>query len=144
MKIQLMFYKGKGDLFDKLIRWWTHSEYSHVELVIGGMWYSSSPRTGRVAGRELVYNESHWDSVEVEANEGQIKRMTRLFRQERGKKYDWLGITLSQILPLGIDMPNRWFCSEICAYVLKKSCTVRLDEKASWYSPQRLYEAVKE
>ena len=44
--IRLAFYKGKGDWVDKLVRWWTKSQYSHVEVVVGNTWISSSPRDG--------------------------------------------------------------------------------------------------
>ena len=45
--VRLAFYKGEGDWVDKLVRWWTKSQYSHVE-VVGNMWVSSSPRDGGV------------------------------------------------------------------------------------------------
>ena len=33
--IRLAFYKGKGDWVDKVIKWWTKSQYSHVEVEDG-------------------------------------------------------------------------------------------------------------
>ena len=50
MSVQLALYKGRGTLFNALIRWWTRSPYSHCELVINGTCYSSSIRDGGVRG----------------------------------------------------------------------------------------------
>jgi len=32
--IKVAFYTGPGRLIDKLIRWWTNSEYSHCEKIL--------------------------------------------------------------------------------------------------------------
>ena len=45
-------YKGEGDWADKLIRFWTGGIYSHVEIVIGDLWYTSSWYDGGVARRK--------------------------------------------------------------------------------------------
>lgn len=40
--MKLAFYKAKGNWVDLLIRVFTQSEYSHVEIVHNKDWYSSS------------------------------------------------------------------------------------------------------
>lgn len=35
MTVKLALYKGQGQLGNAVIRWWTRSEYSHCELVVG-------------------------------------------------------------------------------------------------------------
>ena len=41
--IYLALYKGRGTLFNRLIRLWTRSKYSHCELVLSdGRWLSAS------------------------------------------------------------------------------------------------------
>ena len=134
MKAQLAFYKGKGDLTDKLIRWWTDSKYSHVELIVDGMWLSSSPRDGKLRSKHIVPNLDNWDFVEVDVMSA---RVHNVFNKYRGTRYDYLGIFLSQIIPLDIDDKNKMFCSEFCATALGY-------DKPNQYSPGSLYEKVKQ
>jgi hypothetical protein len=132
----LAFYKGKGLFGDKLIRWWTKSDYSHTELVINGQSYSASERKGEKGARvkSIVFNPDHWDFVEIEAD---TDYALKVFTKHKGKGYDWLGILFSQILPLNLDHPSRVFCSELNAAMLG------LDKPAS-YSPEKLYQWAKE
>lgn len=139
-QIRAAFYKGKGDFFDHLVRIWTRSEYSHVELVIEDRWYTSSPRDGGVRFRYLEADSSHWDFIDIrgiEASKVEIFLISQLH-----KKYDWLGIFLTQVFPLGIDDPNRWFCSEIVAAALQHG-GLACERHFSWYSPKRLYEDLR-
>lgn len=133
MSTQLAFYKGKGNLIDKAIRWWTKSEYSHVELVHNGVWYSTSPRLLKVEKRHIIPQVLHWDYLEVEVDE---KHIDELYLNTAGAKYDWLGIFLSQFLPLNINSNKRYFYSEWCAEALKI-------KESNKYSPQDLYERIK-
>ena len=141
--IHLAFYKGNGNLFDRIVRFWTRSRYSHVEIVIGDFWYTSSPRDGGVVSRRMKgFDSRNWDFVRISTIPGNKIHIADLFFEQKGKRYDWLGIFLSQIFPLGVQNPKRWFCSEICAYVLDRSGANHLEKDYSWYSPGRLYEEV--
>ena len=51
--MKLAFYKAKGDWVDLLIRVFTNSKYSHVEIVHIKDWYSSSPRDGGVRVKQI-------------------------------------------------------------------------------------------
>lgn len=137
--VKLAFYKGEGNWVDKTIRWWTKSHYSHVELVINSVWYSSSPRTLEVRGEKITPNPKHWDYIILEPfNESSL---IHLANKELGKKYDWMGIFFSQFIPLGRENPNKWFCSEFCVGMLKDQ--IKFKHKPSWYSPGKLYEEIK-
>ena len=133
MKAKLAFYKGKGDITDKLIRWWTKSPYSHVELVVDGWWYSTSPRDLRVRAKRIVPKKDHWDFVEVEVDEDWLYEV---FAKTRGAKYDWLGIFFTQIVDLNIHSKSRYFCVEWCAFINKIP-------KPHRYNPGTLYNYVK-
>lgn len=109
--MKIAFYKGRGNLFDKLIRIWTFSKYSHVELVVDDIWYTSSPRDNGVVARGIKFNPGNWDLFEI--NLKQNTAAIDFINEQMGKRYDWLGILLSQIIKLNIHAPNRWFCSEI-------------------------------
>jgi len=105
-------YKGKGHLFDKLIRIWKRSQYSHTELIIDGTWYSSSPRDGGARTKVFKPNPEHWDFVEVDINKAYA---LYVFSQYKGQGYDWLWIWFSQILPLNIHSKHKVGCSELVA-----------------------------
>ncbi|RLC81293.1 MAG: hypothetical protein DRI61_04125, partial [Chloroflexi bacterium] len=136
----LAFYKAHGTLADRLVRWWTRSPYSHVEVVIDGIWYSASPREGEVRSKAMPMSWDRWDFVRINATPSQKRHIRDLFESQMGKHYDWLGIVMTQIIPLGIQNPSRWFCSEICAAVLHDSGAAPLSAMPAWYSPGRLYE----
>lgn len=142
MIVKVAFYKGKGNFFDKLIRWWTKSQYSHCELVIHNLWYSSSPRNGKVRFEAINPNSSHWDYIDIQVSPEQTANLVAFFQSRIGKKYDWLGIALSQVLPLNIDDPKRWFCSEICTQALIEVGAIVSSKPSNWYSPERLYNKV--
>ena len=53
--MRVAFYKGEGNFFDKLIRWWTKSSYSHCELIFSdGIFFSADPRDGGVRYKNIV------------------------------------------------------------------------------------------
>ena len=130
--IRLAFYKGKGDWVDKVIRWWTKSQYSHVEVVVGDTWISSSPRDGGVRSMRMEdYNAEHWDIIDYPGVSA--ADVFDLFRRTKGDDYDFIGILFSEVLPLGIQSKSKWYCSEWAA---------KLKYKNSKLNPQELYELV--
>ena len=127
--MEVYFYIGEGKLFDKLIRWWTNSRYSHCELIIGDMAYSADAWTNCVRSiPKSSFNPDRWESVTVE---GDWKAAVTFLDSQLSKKYDWLGI-LGFFLPGAVNDPKRWYCSELCAAALSISKRP--------ISPQELYE----
>lgn len=133
--IYLALYKGKGKLFNRLIRLWTRSQYSHCELVMpDGRWLSASAMDGGVRAKRIELDLEHWDLFPLPwADKHHIQA---LFQHHRGKGYDWLGIFLSQVLPLAVNSQRRMFCSEFCAAALGFASAQR-------YSPALLAEVVQ-
>ena len=129
MKAKLAFYKGPGDITDKAIRWWTNSRFSHVELVVGSQWISTSPRTMVLSSRRVTPDTSNWEYLDINIDEHLLEDLKVKYM---GHKYDWLGIVMSQFVPAGVEDPNRLFCSEWCAKVLGY-------KNANEYSPGDLY-----
>jgi len=142
--VTLAFYKGAGDWADKAIRLWTRSKYSHSELIINGVWYSSSPRDLKVRGKIIIPQANHWDYIDIPANGKQKHIMLNFFSEQIGKPYDWKGIILSQILPLNIQDPEEWFCSEFDSKMLMLPRMLPDDKPAQWYSPGRLADRAKQ
>lgn len=114
--MKLAMYKGKGKLFDGLIRLVTFSKYSHCELVIDGICYSSSPRDRGVRMKYIYLNEN-WDVFDIPSTYDQVYALN-VFAKHAGKPYDWFG-AITSVLPFHIDGNDRFFCSELCAAMLK-------------------------
>jgi len=109
MEAQLWFYKAPGKFFDKVIRWWTKSRYSHVEIVVGGIACAADAWSGKVRTAPVTtFNRDNWDVVEVE-----LQKDAPWLLNQVGKGYDWLGIL--GLITLGFDDPSRWYCSELAA-----------------------------
>ena len=129
--MEVWFYIGKGRLFDRLIRWWTNSKYSHCEIVIGGMSSSADAWTNCVRAIPASgFNPNSWERIPVT---GDTAKAVSFVSSQLGKKYDWFGI-LGFFLPGNVQDPNRWYCSEFCAAVLG------IEKRP--ISPQQLYEVL--
>ena len=113
--MKLAFYKAKGVWVDLLIRIFTHSKYSHVEIVHNKDWYSSSPRDGGVRVKQIQDDGNSWDFIEVDIDK---ERLYQKYREYKGRGYDFKGILLSNILPIGWHSKGKMTCSEFVADVL--------------------------
>ena len=131
---KLAFYKAKGDWIDLLIRVFTNSKYSHVEIVINKDWYSSSPRDGGVRIKQIVEDGNSWDFIEVEIDKD---RLYQKYREYKGRGYDFKGILLSNILQIGWHSKNKATCSEFVADVLGYL-------EPEKYSPQDVLNKIKQ
>lgn len=131
MKVKAIqaYYKGRGTLADGLIRFWTRSKYSHSEIIIDGVWYSSSARDGGARSKIFTPNPQNWDYEIIEID---LTWSMYVFQKHKGKGYDWLGIALSQIIPINHHHKHKVFCSELNANMRL------LNKPPNWYSPQRL------
>jgi len=128
MKIKVAFYKGKGNWKNKVIRWWTKSPFSHVELVLPDekTWISISPfLTSKVAARNKEQvTLDNWQFVEIQVTEQQVEVIKEFYEFTEGCGYDWIGMLFSQFLPFHIKRRNKWYCSEWIAYALRISCVI--------------------
>ncbi|MGB0960235.1 MAG: hypothetical protein ACPGVK_08290 [Halocynthiibacter sp.] len=138
--VTLAFYKGEGRFYDRLIRWWTKSDYSHVELVaekedrifIG---WSSSPRDGGVRAKFIKIQPRHWDFIDVPIKNQQWVFANARALRDLGYRYDWINIFFSQILPFKLQIRNRMICSEFVAECLGFDTPEK-------HTPQSLYALV--
>jgi hypothetical protein len=122
INVKLAFKKvDKKSFLSKMIGLWTKSKYSHVEIIIGNLWVSSVEFKG-VHVKPLLPLKDTWDYVDLGDIEFSVDHynniMSWIYSQE-DKKYDWVGIFLSQILPLRIQDNNKWFCSEFVVRILQ-------------------------
>lgn len=114
MTAAIAFYKGppRNDLWHSIshyaIRLWTWSKWSHAELVIDGVCYSSSSRDGGVRSKVIDLDSGRWDVVPIEIDETSALAW---FMGNDGDKYDWAGIWRF-VLPFLPHGKRRWFCFE--------------------------------
>lgn len=112
--MQVAFYKAPGTWLDALIRLLTRSIYSHCELVIDGICYTSSNRDGGVRSKAIYLDTEKWDVFDIPHNKDLAKAW---FTEHYGQSYDWLG-AVRIVLPFLPNSSNKWFCSEACAAAL--------------------------
>lgn len=113
---QLALYKGKGRIGNAMIRVWTGSVYSHCELVIDGVAYSSSLMDGGVRSKRIAFRDDHWDMLDLPQRFDAA--ILAHFDATRGSRYSWLDLIRSQIFNTGANEVGASFCSEWCAEAL--------------------------
>lgn len=148
MKIQVAFYKGEGNFFNKVVRWWTDSIYSHAEIILpdGYTWVGISPFIkSKVAERKkIMFIHKEWDFIDLDITENQYNIIMEFIEDTKGQGYDWIGMLLSQFLPCKIKHKKRWYCSEWISYALRIACIIdwrkiRIYERKD-LSPEVLYQ----
>ena len=134
--MKIHFYKARnGKLGDKIVGF--ASIFSHVELEIDGVFYSSSNRDGGVRSKIIdISNKKKWVSFELKNN---IDKNICLnyFKSVKEQKYDWLNIFFSQIIKLNLQSSNKQICSEFVGNCLQL-------DSAYKYSPEALFYKLKE
>lgn len=115
--MRLALYKGppSNDLLHLaghyLTRLWTWSKYSHAELVISGICYSSSSRDGGVRSKVIDLNSGKWDVFEITDAPAKVQQAVSWFTLHEKDKYDWLNI-LRFVIPFIKQDRNKWVCYE--------------------------------
>jgi len=121
--IKVAFFKDRSEsIHHRFIRWWTKSIYSHAELVLndGETWVSISPFIYSKVGARIKTNfdEKEWDFVEFKISERQLDSLKDFISETTGDGYDWVGMLLSQVLPVIVKSRGRWYCSSWIAHAL--------------------------
>lgn len=118
----LAFYKAwnhEATTFrDRVIGVWTNGPYNHVELVIydnetkEAVMCSALGTENTVRCKKHIFNTNVYDYKEITLHSAE--HASKFFEIIEGSTYDYKGIFLSQIFPVGLDNPLEWFCSESC------------------------------
>lgn len=128
----LALYKGppSNDLLHSIghygTRLWTWSKYSHSEIVIDGICYSSSARDGGVRSKRIDLNSGRWDVFHITTEKAIIEHALRWFKDNEGKPYDYRNI-VRFVIPFVGHSKNRWVCYEACGDMLGISHPHKLD-----------------
>lgn len=137
--VVLALYDNKDpwDIGAKLIKWWTKSNYSHVELNVGNWSYSSSIPDGGVRQKSAVEVYKHKDNwTFVKLPWVAEKDVLAYFDRTSGTGYGWLGLVLGQVLNTRIDGQGD-FCSE---WVTK---ALNIVPDAQLFSPEDVFQVCK-
>ena len=114
MTVRLAVYIGKGGLFNRVIRWRTGSDASHVELVIDGLWYSSDIRDGGVRRKHIDPKPGEWRFLPLPWADAEAA--VKWFDVNEEARYGAMDI-LNHFLGIGRDGKGE-ICSEACASAL--------------------------
>lgn len=136
MSVKIAFYRGPPrrwwhKLSHLLICFFTTSAYSHCELVIDGVCWSSSARDGGVRQKVIDLNDGKWIVFDVPEAVDPISAL-QWFLAREGKSYDYMGV-VRFLLPFVRQGRDKWFCSEAVAESLGLPCATKT-------TPQDLYE----
>ena len=142
-KLYISFHRPKS-IVGLLISLRTLGKYSHCELVYNDYVYLSNP--GGVRIKPFVRKEN-MDIFELD-NHIEVPIVLEEFKRLKGKGYDYGAILFSQLLELGIEHKDKYFCSELCLHLINKglddSLTYNLKTlKESAFSPVKLFNYLK-
>lgn len=126
--MKLALYKGTRPglpgVYNRLVRWWTASPYSHCELVFSdGMCASSSWLDGGVRMKRIDFDPANWDVIDIKGDEGRAREW---FANHDMDGYDMLGL-FGFVWRRGIQDKGKWFCSEAIAEALGIKDSWRID-----------------
>lgn len=139
--MRLAFYKAKGTFLDRAIRYWTRQRHSHCEFVFSdGLWFSASPRDQGTRFKPISANPESWDFVELPLTDKQERFLRIWCYMRRYRKYDWLGIFLCHLLPMNVQDPKKYFCSEVMAEGLQRLALLPTEISPASYTPGDLFE----
>lgn len=107
---------GLPGIYNRLVRWWTRSPYSHCELVFStGHAASASFMDKGVQIRVIDFDPKRWDFIALPKD--LEKTAFEWFEAHRNQPYDVLG-NVQFIVARVADDKRKWFCSESIAAAL--------------------------
>lgn len=116
MTVQLALRKHDTRLAARGIQFWTSSIYSHCELVVDGMCYSSSAMDKGVRRKAIALDPAHWDLIELPWADAE--QVLRYFQITRKHNYGWASMAASQLFNLNRELGKSPFCSQWIAAAL--------------------------
>lgn len=120
----IAFYRGRGRLMDKVIRFASRAPYSHVEMIRQDQrpkdgdvvtCISSSGRDGGVRIKEIQLKPGKWSVYEVPWARAETWDRAEV---HLGKPYELWMMVWSQLFKFHRTDRHKWFCSELIAHAL--------------------------
>lgn len=139
-KVWLRFITDPG-ISSWAIRWFTWSEWSHVDLVLRDGRFLGARIDGGVRIRPHDYiTPSVFRYAYVEVPDP--RRIYGWATSQIGKPYDWRAI--AGFLPrANWHNPHAWFCSELVAGAFEQARQPIIDAETSRVTPQMDYESIR-
>ena len=138
-KVWLRFITEE-DFSSRLIRWFTWSDWSHVDFVLRDGRFLGARLDGGVLIRPhdyIIPSAFRYAYVEVP----DPRKVYGWATTQVDKPYDWKAIV--GFLPrVEWHDPHRWFCSELVAAGFERMGNPIVDRRASRITPQTAYESV--
>lgn len=114
--VYLASYTAKGDLINRLIRYWTNCKASHCELVIDGYGFSSSIKDGGVRRKRINFYDGNWELLALPWV--LHHEIIEYYGKTKGTSYGWRDLFCRQLLHIPCKEDQGQFCSEWCASAL--------------------------
>lgn len=129
MSFRAAFYKGTRPglpgIYNRGVRGWTRSKYSHVELIFSdGVSWSSSFEDGGVRQKQINYTSGDWDFIDLP--DWMEPAARRWFEEHKGWGYDLVGNAHFVIFYIR-GARRKVFCSEAVAEALSLPEGYRFD-----------------
>ena len=134
MTVQLALRKNDTRIGARFIQWWSRSEYSHCELVVGGLCYSSSIMDKGVRAKVIDLDPEKWDVIDLPWADAVA--VVDYFKATDSNTYGWFSLIGSQLFNRNQTDKTSQFCSEWCAAALGLP-------NPSTYSPQTLADSCR-
>lgn len=120
MTVLLALRKNDSRIGSRFICLWSGSIYSHCELIVDGLAYSSSIMDKGVRSKkvpeEIELDPEKWDLIPIpQANPDRIRAY---FEMTDANTYGWFSMIGSQLFNRGRTDEHSQFCSEWCASAL--------------------------
>ena len=113
---------GWHGLINRVIRFFTKSEYSHSEICEGDPLagpvncLSSVGSEGGVRLKHMQLSPDKWDVIALPNVPARM--FWEFFRANRGYSYDFIGCVRTVLPFVSREHKTKWFCSEVCAEII--------------------------
>lgn len=138
--MKLLFTTKKRSPVSALIRFFTWSKYSHVDVIMSdeNLVIGAYPGTGvTIAGRhQRVAESKRWAIMDL--GDVPIEYVEEHLKSQIDKKYDWGGV-LGFLSRRNWDKDDRWFCSELVVWACEQVGYRLFAERSNRITPRDLY-----
>lgn len=135
--MKIAFKKADKGLLDWTITKWTGGPYTHCIMIFNDTSvFEAAPFKGCHWKASFIYDLSY-DYLILNLSDEEETTIKSFCNKVNGRGYDWTGVLLSQIIPLSIDEPKRFYCSELITKCLHK-IGLLLDIKPTATNPANL------
>lgn len=139
-------YKGVGK-GSKFIKWFTFGDYSHVSMIFEFTTghieeIEAIQGSGVIKHEPKTADEAVFDDFMVPITPIQVREAYDIACSKLGAKYDWAGIW-GFVRRKKKHSNDKWFCSELVAYVLWQIGYKLSRRKAYKETPSRVMESLR-